>query len=242
LLSTLVVLRRYWVLYGRQREGFELLEQALAVTSPGDDPALRAKALVRAASLAESLEAEACARYAKAGGELAAQAGDGTTAALAAAVIASVNGLAGRYDEADGERALHLARQAGDPLVVCEALFALGLSIDLWGPHSARCRAAHEELLATADYHGDIGFSLFAHLNLFVFGYFGNDTMSRGSSPWRQSSDSTAFQQNSGSALSCIWKVTTRARSRSNGAHLSRRGARTFHRFWLIQPQTPPPA
>lgn len=175
LLSTLVVLRRYWVLYGRQREGFELLEQALAVTSPGDDPALRAKALVRAASLAESLEAEACARYAKAGGELAAQAGDGTTAALAAAVIASVNGLAGRYDEADGERALHLARQAGDPLVVCEALFALGLSIDLWGPNSARCRAAHEELLATAAYHGDIGFSLFAHLNLFVFGYFGND-------------------------------------------------------------------
>ena len=94
LLRALVALRRYWMLHHR-REGLELLEQAVAELSPADDPVLRAKALVTAASIAMSIDADACARYAQAGGELAAQVGDKATAALAAAAVVAVDGLGG---------------------------------------------------------------------------------------------------------------------------------------------------
>jgi hypothetical protein len=114
--------------------------------------------------------AVACARYARAGGELAAQVGDSAAAALAAAAVAVVNGLAGRPNEAEGERALHLARQAGGPLLLCEGLFALAVSTDFRGANAARCRATLEELLATAEESGDTGFSLVAHGNLCLFG------------------------------------------------------------------------
>jgi predicted ATPase/DNA-binding SARP family transcriptional activator len=170
LLRALVALRRYWFLHNRNREGFEIVEQALAVTSSDPGPVLRAKALVTAAYLAMSLDAEACARYARAGGELAAQVGDSAAAALAAAAVAVVNGLAGRPNEAEGEEALHLARQAGGPLLLCEGLFALAVSTDFRGANAARCRATVEELLATAEENGDTGFSFLAHGNLCLFG------------------------------------------------------------------------
>ena len=175
LLRALVALRRYWHLHNRHREGFGLLERAIATANPADDPALRAKALVTAAYIAALLDAEACARYAKAGGELAAQVGDEATAALAAVAVAAVNSLAGRGNEAEGEEALRLARQAGDPLLVCEGLFALALSTDFRGPNAARCRAVFEELLATAEEDGDIGFSFMAHGNLCLFGLLDDD-------------------------------------------------------------------
>jgi predicted ATPase/DNA-binding SARP family transcriptional activator len=180
LLHALVVLRRYWLLYGRRREGLVLLEDALSGTSAeADDPSLRAKALVTAASVAQSLDAEACARYANAGGELAARVGDTSSAALAAAVAAQANGLAGRYDEDEGDRALQLARKTQDPLLVCEGLKAVELStpdVGLAGPSDmARHRAALEELLAIAETYGDAGFSLQAHGNLCLFPLLDDD-------------------------------------------------------------------
>ena len=131
LLGALVTLRRYWDIYDRGREGFDLLERSLASAGPSDDPALRAKALVAAADVASHLDASVSARYARAGGELALELGDRATAALAAALIASVNGLGGRYNEAEGERALRLARQVGEPWLLCEGLITLGLSVDV---------------------------------------------------------------------------------------------------------------
>ena len=99
------------------------------------------------------------ARYAKAGGELALDLGDRATAALAVALMASVNGVAGRYNEAEGERALRLARQVGEPWLVCEGLLALGLSVDVRSrPGVERAQAVLEELLATAEESGDIYF------------------------------------------------------------------------------------
>jgi predicted ATPase/DNA-binding SARP family transcriptional activator len=179
LLRALVALRRYWVLGSRRREGFDLLERALLSTSAETAPALRAKTLVSAASVATHLDAEASARYAKAGEELATQVGDNATAALAAAVAAQAHGLAGRYEDAEGDRALHLARQVGDPLVVSEGLRAVNLStpdLGLAGPSdNARSRAVLEELLALAEAHGDAGFSLAAHGNLWLSCVFEND-------------------------------------------------------------------
>ena len=132
-----------------------------------------------AASVATHLDALVSARYAKAGGELAAQANDDATAALAAAVAAQANGLAGWNDEADGGRALQFARQVGDPLLVCEGLRAVDLStpdLGLAGPsENARHRAALEELLAVAEAYGDLGFSLAAHGNLSSTSVFDND-------------------------------------------------------------------
>ncbi len=40
---------------------------------------------------------------------------------------------------------------------------------------AARCRAILEELLATAEENGDIGFSYMAHDNLSLFGFIDND-------------------------------------------------------------------
>ena len=176
LLGALVTMRRYWDIYDRGREGFDLLERLLASTGPGDDPVLRAKALVAAADVASHLDASVSARYAKAGGELALDLGDRATAALAAALIASVNGLAGRYNEAEGERALRLARQVGEPWLVCEGLLALGLSVDVRSrPGVERARAVLEELLATAEESGDIYFIYAAHDNLCPYGFFYDD-------------------------------------------------------------------
>jgi tetratricopeptide (TPR) repeat protein len=172
LLSVLVALRRYWSWYGRQREGLALLERALAGTVPGEAPVLRARALVTAAQIAISFNAEVCARYAEIGSELAVQAGDGATVALAAAVVAYANAMAGRANEAEGERALRLARQAGGPLLACEGLRALALSAGLV---TARARACFEELLATAEEQGDIGFIQAAHINLCLFGFHSHD-------------------------------------------------------------------
>ena len=174
LFRALAALRRYWLLANRNREGFGLLERATAGTEPAD-PVLRAKALVTTAYLAVTFDAEASLRYAKMAGELSAQVGDIATVALAAVVVASVNGLAGRGDEAEGERALCLAREAGQPLLVCEGLLALALSTDFNGPHRARCRGAYEELLAIAEENGDIGFSFVAHNNLSAFGFADDD-------------------------------------------------------------------
>ena len=176
LLSALVTMRRYWDIYDRGREGFDLLERLLASTGPSEVPRLRAKALVTAADLAAHLDASVSARYAKAGGELALDLGDRATAALAAALIASVNGLSGRYNEADGERALRLARQVGEPWLVCEGLIALGLSVDVRSrPAVERARAVLEELLATAEKSGDIYFIYAAHDNLCPYGFFYDD-------------------------------------------------------------------
>ena len=179
LLRALVTLRRYWLLGNRRREGFDLLEKALAGTSAAHDLPLRAKALVSAASVAAGLDAEVSARYAKAGGELAAQVGDNATASLVAAVVADVNGLAGRHNEAEGEQALLLARQVADPLLVCEALTAFAISTGNFGLSDpaalARGRAAWEELLATAEDHGDTGFRLAAHGNLCAYGIADKD-------------------------------------------------------------------
>ena len=179
LLRILVALRRYWVLGTRRREGFDLLERALLSMSAANAPALRAKALVSAASVATHLDAEASARYAKAGEELATEVGDNATAALALAVAAQAHGLAGRYEDAEGDRALYLARQVADPLLVCEGLRAVNLStpdLGLAGPSdNARNRAALEELLAVAEAHGDAGFSLAAHGNLWLSGVFESD-------------------------------------------------------------------
>ena len=176
LLAALVTMRRYWDIYDRGREGFDLLERSLASTGPGDDPLLTAKALVAAADVASHLDASVSARYAKAGGELALDLGDRATAALAAALIASVNGLAGRYDEAGGERALLLARRVGEPWLVCEGLIALGLSVDVRSrPAVERARAVLEELLATAEESGDIYFIYAAHDNLCPYGFFYDD-------------------------------------------------------------------
>jgi predicted ATPase/DNA-binding SARP family transcriptional activator len=179
LLRALVTLRRYWLLGNRRREGFDLLEKALAGTSTAHDLPLRAKALVSAASVGARLDAEVSARYAKAGGELAAQVGDNATASLVAAVVADVNGLAGRHNEAEGEQALLLARQVADPLLVCEALIAFAISTGNFGladPAAlARGRAAWDELLATAEDHGDAGFRLAAHGNLCAYGIADKD-------------------------------------------------------------------
>jgi predicted ATPase/DNA-binding SARP family transcriptional activator len=176
LLGALVTMRRYWDIYDRGREGFDLLERSLASAGPSDDPVLRAKALVAAADVASHLDASVSARYAKAGGELALDLGDRGTAALAAALIASVNGLAGRYNEAEGERALRLARQVGEPWLVCEGLIALGLSVDVRSrPGVERARAPLEELLATAEASGDIYFIYAAHDNLCPYGFFYDD-------------------------------------------------------------------
>ncbi len=175
LLGALVALRRYWFIYNHHREGFELLEQALAATSPGEDPVLRARALVTSAHIAAHFDAETSARYAKAGGELAETVGDKATACLAAVVVAIVNGIAGQRNEAEGERALRLARDVGDPLLVCEGLFALALSTPFAGPDATRCREAFEELLATAEENGDLGFSFAAHGNMCLFGFSEGD-------------------------------------------------------------------
>jgi predicted ATPase/DNA-binding SARP family transcriptional activator len=175
LLRALVALRRYWTLHHR-REGLELLEQAVAELSPADDRVLRAKALVTAASAALSIDADACARFAQAGGELATQVGDKATAALAATAAVAVDGTAGRHNEAEGERALRLAREVGDPVLLCEGLRALALSFNLADPHArTRCEAAWEELLATAEENGDVGFSCAAHGNLCLFGFLDGD-------------------------------------------------------------------
>ena len=169
-------MRRYWDIYDRGREGFDLLERLLASTGPSEVPRLRAKALVTAADLAAHLDASVSARYAKAGGELALDLGDRATAALSAALIAAVNGLAGRYNEADGERALRLARQVGEPWLVCEGLLALGLSVDVRSrPAVERARAVLEEMLATAEESGDIYFIYAAHDNLCPYGFFYDD-------------------------------------------------------------------
>ena len=176
LLGALVTLRRYWDIYDRGREGFDLLERSLASAGPSDDPALRAKALVAAADVASHLDASVSARYARAGGELALELGDRATAALAAALIASVNGLGGRYNEAEGERALRLARQVGEPWLLCEGLIALGLSVDVRSrPAVDRARAVLEELLATAEESEDIYFIYAAHDNLCPYGFFYDD-------------------------------------------------------------------
>ena len=176
LLGALVTMRRYWDIYDRGREGFDLLERSLATTDPSDDPVLRAKALVAAADVASHLDASVSARYAEAGAELARDFGDRATGALAAALTASVNGLAGRYDEAEGERALRLARQVGEPWLVCEGLIALGLSVDVRSrPAAERARAVLEELLATAEESGDIYFIYAAHDNLCPYGFFYDD-------------------------------------------------------------------
>ena len=176
LLGALVTLRRYWDIYDRGREGFDLLERSLASAGPSDDPALRAKALVAAADVASHLDASVSARYARAGGELALELGDRATAALAAALIASVNGLGGRYNEAEGERALRLARQVGEPWLLCEGLIALGLSVDVRSrPAVDRARAVLEELSATAEESEDIYFIYAAHDNLCPYGFFYDD-------------------------------------------------------------------
>ena len=176
LLGALVTMRRYWDIYDRGREGFDLLERSLASAGPSDDPVLRAKALVAAADVASHLDASVSARYAKAGGELALDLGDRATAALAAALIASVNGVAGRYNEAEGERALRLTRQVGEPWLVCEGLLALGLSVDVRSrPGVERARTVLEELLATAEESGDIYFIYAAHDNLCPYGFFYDD-------------------------------------------------------------------
>ena len=131
---------------------------------------LRAKALVDGGiQWPLTFDAVASLRYAKMAASWRPRSMTIATAALAAVVVASVNGLAGRNDEAEGERALCLARQEPDPLLVCEGLIAVDLStVD--GPgrpsENARHRAALEELLAVAEANGDIGFSLAAHSNL----------------------------------------------------------------------------
>jgi predicted ATPase/DNA-binding SARP family transcriptional activator len=176
LLGALVVLRRYWFHHNRRREGSWLLERAVAGPATDDDPVLRAKVLTTAASVASVLDADASTRYARAGGELAAHVGDKATAALAAAAAASVDGLAGRYNEAEGERALCLAREVGDPVLVCEGLIALALSFNFADPHArSRSQAVFEELLATAEGGGDAGYSIVAHSNLCLFGFFDGD-------------------------------------------------------------------
>ena len=176
LLAALATMRRYWDIYDRGREGFDLLERLLASKGPKEDPVLRARALVAAADVAAHLDASVSARYAKAGGELALDLGDRATAALAAALMASVNGIAGRYNEAEGERALRLARQVGEPWLVCEGLIALGLSVDVRSrPGVGRAQVALEELLATAEESGDIYFMYAAHDNLCPYGFFYDD-------------------------------------------------------------------
>ena len=121
-----------------------------------------------AASVATHLDALASARYAKAGGELAAQVNDDATAALAAAVVAQANGLAGWNDEAEGDRALNLAGGRGHPCWCAKASERLTYRPrPRAGPsENARRRAALEELLAVAEAYGDLGFSLAAHRNL----------------------------------------------------------------------------
>ncbi len=175
LLGALVTMRRYWDIYDRGREGFDLLERSLASAGPSDDPVLRARALVAAADVASHLDASVSARYAKAGGELALDLGDRATAALAVALMASVNGVAGRYNEAEGERALRLTRQVGEPWLVCEGLLALGLSVDVRSrPGVERAQTVLEELLATAEESGDIYF-IYAASNLCPYGFFYDD-------------------------------------------------------------------
>ena len=241
LLGALVTMRRYWDIYDRGREGFDLLERSLAGAGPSDDPVLRAKALVAAADVASHLDASVSARYAKAGGELALDLGDRGTAALAAALIASVNGLAGRYNEAEGERALRLARQVAEPWLVCEGLIALGLSVDVrsrpgverarapwrscW-PRPKRAGTSTSSTPRTTTCARTVSFTTtpepFVH-------------MSRGWRYWQMSLGCQECGRTYGVASSSTPKVTTLARSRRTAASSSRLGAGTFLAAWLTQ-------
>jgi predicted ATPase len=172
LLRVLFVLRRYWFLRRHRQEGLRFIQRALSSAGPTDDLVLVAQVTV-AATWASAVEAaEAAARYAERGRELALEAADAATVALASAGFAQVRGLALLNSEEEGLCALELARQIGSPVLVCEALLGAAVSLNAEYSASAEARVkGHEymeQLLATAEQIGDPIFSCVAHDNLSI--------------------------------------------------------------------------
>jgi predicted ATPase/DNA-binding SARP family transcriptional activator len=121
-LRMLVALHRYWLVRGDYAQWLELAEPLLAVKDVDVPPGLRARVLAARCFLGSSFES-ACSRpWGEQAVEIAQQAKD-VQAECEAWIGLAVNALfAGRIDPVPAQKALALARQAGDSMLIGQAL------------------------------------------------------------------------------------------------------------------------
>jgi hypothetical protein len=162
LLQAVVAIWRFWFTRNHRRDGMSFIEPLL-VNPEIQDRSLLARAYIAAAGAGSFLDADASARNAQRAVEIALEAGDTHAVALDTAELSFDSQMAGRFDVELAHRAVHLAREIDDPLVICLALFSLGLTISA-EPHQARL--AFEELLAVSENFGDLFFISAGHITL----------------------------------------------------------------------------
>jgi len=123
-LRMLTALQRYWLIRGDYAQWLAFAESLLAAEDSRIPPGLCARALAARCFLGSSFDSTGAQPWGEQAVEIAHQAGD-VRAECEAWIALAVNGLfGGRIDPVHAERALALAHQAGDSILVGQALTA----------------------------------------------------------------------------------------------------------------------
>jgi predicted ATPase/DNA-binding SARP family transcriptional activator len=123
-LRMLTALHRYWLVRGDYAQWLALAEPLLTLKDADVPPGLRARALAARCFLGSSFDSAGSYLWGEQAVETA-QRADDVSAECEAWIGVAVNGLfAGRTDPVPAQKALALARQAGDPMLIGQALSA----------------------------------------------------------------------------------------------------------------------